>query len=146
MSAYRLQANQEPYLHLSLLPPRGDLQPSLRSFTFLLIRYYKHRKWRMSEHLFSNTSKKDMLYSCFTMRTHNNNIYVFLLCKCEYLLIFPARFCNEFIWNPILYLVYIAFLIIISYIFFNGLLYLFLVLRGDKTLCICLVRIIRYYM
>ena len=64
----------------------------------------------MSEHLFSNTSKKNMLYSCFTMRTHNNNIYVFLLCKYEYLLIFPVRFCNDFKFRPVLYLVYIALL------------------------------------
>ena len=118
MSAYRLQANQEPYLPLSLLPPRGDLQPSLRSFKLFLTGGYKNREWAMPEHLFSNTSKKDMLYSCSTMRTHNNNIYIFLRCKCEYLLIFPARLCNEFIWNPLLYLFYIVFRIDIIQIFF----------------------------
>jgi len=79
----------------------------------------------MPEHLFSNTSKKDMLYSCFTMRTHNNNIYVFLLCKCEDLLIFPARFGNDFICNLIAYLFYIVILIVIIQIFFYTFLYLF---------------------
>jgi len=59
-----------------------------------------------------------MLYSCPTVCTHNNNIYVFLLCKFEYLIIFPARPGNEFICNPIVYLFYIVLRIDIIQIFF----------------------------
>jgi len=52
------------------------------------------------------------------MCTHNNNIYLFLPCKFEYLLIFPAGFGNDFKWDPIPYLFNIMLLIILIQIFF----------------------------
>ena len=62
----------------------------------------------MPEYLFSNTSEKDMLYSCSTVCTHYNNIDLLLLCKFNYLIIFPTRFGYDFKFNPILYLFYIV--------------------------------------
>ena len=78
----------------------------------------------MPEHLFGNTSEKDMVYSCSTVRAQNNNIYIFFLCKFEYLIILPAGFGNGFKFNLTLYLFYIALLIVINQIFFYPSLYL----------------------